>query len=112
MKAIRFFIDVDGTLTERVVRSGAIRGEPFRPEMVEKLRRLVAAGHDVTIWSGGRRNAQAAAKRLKALGVRVIAATGKPIVMVDDDEKRLADRLSRRYINVHDFLKKQYPGEG
>jgi len=80
------YIDVDGTLTETQSRWA----EPNYP-MIDKVKKLIADGHDIIIWSGGMRYAQ---RFCKKYGLTPTAALAKPRITVDNQA------FIRRRINV------------
>lgn len=77
---MRFFIDIDNTLT--IARE---MWSPIDVEVVDKVKALIEAGHEVVIWSTGGR---AYAKEFCAkYHLEPLAALGKPHFMVDDNPK-------------------------
>lgn len=74
-------VDIDGTLT-------TTPGRPWGPPIASRLdavRRLVAAGHRVVLWSGGGRSyAEQFAARHDLTGATLVCE-GKPSLWVDDN---------------------------
>lgn len=90
------FVDIDGTLTYQKARGG----EPHLVRIAQ-LRRMIDGGAPVVLWSGsGTDYARAFATEH---GLAVIAAIGKPHMMVDDNPTvRPTDRMP--VVSPEDFF--------
>ncbi len=72
------FIDIDGTLTEDSKAGGkAIHAR------VKAVRKRIAAGEDIVIWSGT--GTKYAVEFCKSHSIKPLAAIGKPEYCVDDN---------------------------
>ena len=103
-----FCIDIDGTLTEQQ-RRGWWRRRPhaLRDDVLAKVRALVAAGHEVVVWSSSTAYAQSFVDHA---GLEGVIALGKPGVIVDNQRHRWANRLRGRVITPEQFLARDYEG--
>ena len=93
------FIDIDGTLTDLPLKPWG----NLIPGRVEHIRRLVAQGYKVVIWSGG--GTRYAQEFVKKIGIDdIVTAIGKPEMIVDDDPgMRPKDRM--KIISPDEFFK-------
>ena len=99
---MRIFVDIDGTLTQKQCAKSAFRYPP-RDDVLNKVRRLILAGHEVILWSGNTEYAESVAK-LYDLDV---VAIGKPQLIVDNEQNRWSRRLAHRTITPEDFLDRE-----
>jgi len=105
---VRFFIDIDGTITEEQRAKSWYRSKP-RLDVIEKIQKLYNEGHEIILWSGNTNYAQKVAQDLEdKYGIKVVAAIGKPEVIVDNQQRRWGKRLHRRTILPCEFLEKEY----
>ncbi len=98
---MRFFIDIDGTLT--IARE---MWSPINPGMIDKVKALIEAGHEVIIWStGGTAYAREFCERYH---IKPFAALGKPHFIVDDNPK-----FHKTIVSPGEFLIRHFgaPGE-
>jgi phosphoserine phosphatase len=103
---VRFFVDVDGTLTDTQCSNSFFKKDCKRwNEMIEKVTKLNDEGHEIIIWSGSTAYAQ---KVARALPFDVVAAIGKPEVLIDNEKRRWGKRLTGRMITPEEFLEKEY----
>lgn len=79
--AQRIFCDIDGTLTDSPSKKW---GAPRR-ERIEALRRALASGDTVVVWSGGGTRYAVEFAQRYALRQAGALAIGKPTVIVDDN---------------------------
>lgn len=71
-------VDIDGTLTHDPMQRW---GTP-RTNMIKKIKKLIAGGHEIILWSaGGKQYAKDFSKRYK---INAIACIPKPDIMIDD----------------------------
>jgi len=77
-KALPIFVDIDGTLTD----FGQQGGNPIAGH-IEKLKKLIAQGVEVIIWSGG--GTDYAKKFAEDHAISGVTCIGKPSLMVDDN---------------------------
>lgn len=94
----RYFIDIDATLTQPPGAPGA----PVRKASIARVKKLIAAGEFVCIWSG---RGDAYAKRFCLdNGLRPNLMLCKPDIIVDDrpDIRRIPHTV---YVSPEDFEK-------
>ena len=96
------YVDIDGTLT---TSQNKRRGQPW-PEMLDRVRELIAAGHSVVLWSGSSRYARAFAKRHH---IDAVACLAKPNMLVDNQVRKWGNRLKNRTISPEQFLREVKP---
>lgn len=96
---MRIFVDVDGTLTQKQCAKSAFKVPP-RQDVLDKVRKLIAEGHEVILWTGN----TAYAKRVAALYGLDVVAIGKPQMIVDNQVGRWGKRLKNRVISPEKFL--------
>lgn len=72
------FVDIDGTLTDSPEKGG----KPLM-DRIEKLKRLIGEGQEVTIWTGG--GTAYAKKFAQDFGIVGAVCIAKPMVLVDDN---------------------------
>lgn len=99
-----FYVDVDGTLTEKQMARSAFKC-PARFDVVEKVKGLISAGHEVVIWTG---NTDYARKVCELYEIEAIAAVKKPDVIVDNEKRRWSRRLKSRVILPEEFVESEY----
>jgi len=105
---MRVFVDIDGTITERQ-RGRSWNKDPHRLDVITKVKELFDAGHEIILWSGSTRYAQRVAADLKEdYGIEVVAAIGKPHVIVDNQQGTWSRRLKRRVILPESFVETEY----
>ncbi|MEK6833198.1 MAG: hypothetical protein AABY32_04055 [Nanoarchaeota archaeon] len=97
---MRIFVDIDGTLTEKQTCSSAFKVPP-RADVVEKVKELIAAGHEVILWSG---NAKYAEKVAKLYNIKAFACLGKPQLIIDNQDRKLKRVLKRAVVTPEVFL--------
>ena len=84
------FIDIDGRLTDNPNKRG---GTPLRAR-IDAVKKLIAAGQDVVIWSyAGSKYAEEFAR---ANGIKAVAAIGKPKYLIDDNKNIVPMGMSVR----------------
>lgn len=96
---MRIFVDVDGTLTQKQCARSAFKVPP-RQDVLDKVRKLIAEGHEVILWTG---NTEYAERVAKHYGLDV-TAIGKPQLIVDNQVKRWGNRLKDRTVTPEAFL--------
>jgi len=82
------YIDIDGTLTD----SPDSRWGRVIPERIEAVKRLIANGERIVLWSAG--SDEYAKEFAKKYGLKVHAALGKPRYCVDDKKDIRLNGLS------------------
>lgn len=94
---MRIFIDIDGTLTT----DGNHAWGPVRPRALERVRELMAAGHEVFLWSArGEQYAFDFARKNRLLaGAQFL---GKPDIYVDD-HKEIRAASHMRHVDPDTF---------
>lgn len=96
-KSMRFFIDIDGTMTD----SPEEWHGNLRVDVLDKVLRLIQNGHEVVVWSA--RGADYAKEFVRLGNLDVVAAIGKPDVIVDDKPTiRPEHRL--QYLTPEEFV--------
>jgi len=84
------YVDIDGTLTDNHAHRA---GVPIK-ERIERVKKLLADGNDVIIWSAGGSNPRNyAIEFCREHGIEATAALAKPQIVVDDKPKILARGL-------------------
>ena len=104
--AMIVYVDVDGTLTHEQRGRSAFKGPP-RQDVLDKVKRLIAAGHQVVIWTG---KTEYAKRVCELYGIDAVAAVKKPDMIVDNQKRTWARRLRQRVITPEEFL--AIPEEG
>ena len=85
-----YYIDIDGTLTDH---PGHRDGAPLK-ERIGRVKKLLADGNDVIIWSaGGSSPRNYAIEFCREHGIEATATLAKPTICVDDKPKILARGL-------------------
>jgi hydroxymethylpyrimidine pyrophosphatase-like HAD family hydrolase len=102
---VRIFVDVDGTLTTQQ-RGNSIAKSPVRKDVVKKVKRLAAEGHEIIIWSGDTAYAKRVAELLQ---IPHVAAVGKPDLIIDNEDVKWGGRLRRRMMTPEAFLAAIFP---
>ena len=78
-----FFIDWDGTITEKQRRNAKVI-----PERLQRVKDMIAAGEDVIIWSGTESYARAMCEKYGLTGKYAPKhILGKPDYMVDNQSR-------------------------
>lgn len=94
------YVDVDGTLTSKQQGRSAFKAPP-RQDVIDKVKNLIAAGHEVVIWTGNTRYAH---KVCELYGIPAVAAVRKPDLIVDNQLRRTRLRLSNKVVTPEEFL--------
>lgn len=102
------YVDVDGTLTTEQ-RGRSLYRCPLRQDVVDKVKKLAAEGHEIVIWTGNTKYAKDVARRL---GIEAVACARKPDLMVDNQVSGLRRKLKRRVISPEDFLARDFGNTG
>ena len=98
---MRIYVDIDGTLTV----SQHPRWAAPRVDMIEKVKKLIADGHQVVIWSGTSKYAQACCDKYD---IKPDVATGKPNMIVDNQQPfRRARRMPS--LTPDEFMEREIP---
>jgi len=98
---VTYYIDIDGTLTHKQRRYWWRRTDGVWTEMVAKVKKLIADGHEVVLWSGGTEYAKRAAREM---GVDGVVCLAKPDVLIDNQRRKWGNRLQNRMITPEAFL--------
>lgn len=94
---MRIYIDIDGTLTT----DGSHAHGPVRHRAIDRTRELIAAEHEVFIWSG--RGSMYAMEFSHKNNLFLAAGyLGKPDIYIDD-HKEMRDPGHMRYIDPDTF---------
>ncbi len=92
------YIDIDGTLTDH---PGHRDGSPLK-ERIERVKKFLADGNDVIIWTAGGSNPRNyAIEFCREHGIEPTAALAKPSICVDDKPTIIARGLD---VKSPDFL--------
>ena len=102
---MRFFVDIDGTLTDKQRRRSWWK-DNRRQDVIDKVLKLADAGHEVILWTGNTGYAQAVSNELNH--PNIIAAVGKPNVIVDNQDNGFRRRLRRAVVTPEEFLRRKY----
>jgi hypothetical protein len=76
--ALPLYVDIDGTLTDLPTKGGNVIDD-----RITKVKRLIEAGQEVVIWSGG--GTSYAKKFAQDHGLNGVVCIGKPDTVVDDN---------------------------
>jgi hydroxymethylpyrimidine pyrophosphatase-like HAD family hydrolase len=105
MKKLRIFVDVDGTLTDTQAGKSFFRPQFLkRNDVIAKVKEFSDQGHEIFIWTGSTRYANKVKAELEKLGIKIVAAFGKPNIMVDNEQRKLQRRLKKRVITPEQFI--------
>ena len=97
MKTLTIFVDVDDTL----IRTSGTKRIP-RPDVIEKIRQLKQAGHELFLWSsGGAEYAQEVANQFDIADV-FTTFLPKPEIAIDD--VAIQDWTHLRQIHPNELL--------
>ena len=100
---MRIFVDIDGTLTTQQRRRSWWRAE-LRPAVIAAVKRHYDAGDEIILWTGTTSYAKAVAKELaEKHGIVCGGAVGKPDLIVDNQDRRLARRLAGAIVTPEAF---------
>lgn len=90
--------DIDGTLSEHQKKWD----DPV-PEMIEKVKKLIADGHIVIIWTSTTRYARAFCEKH---GLKPTLACAKPDMIVDNETEKWGNKLKGRTIHPDEFRRR------
>jgi len=80
-----------------------------REDVIAKIKMLYDQGHEIILWTGNTDYAKRVALDLeKKYGIKVVAAVGKPEVIVDNEQRRWSRRLRDRVILPKEFLQRNF----
>lgn len=102
---MRIYVDIDGTLTAEQ-RANSVFRSPLRQDVIDKVKKLAAEGHEIILWSGSTSYAKRVAEYL---GISTVACVGKPEMIVDNETHRWARRLHDRTVSPESFLAAEIP---
>jgi len=97
---MRIFVDVDGTLTTEQRARSIDKSDP-RQDVIDKVKKLQAEGHEIVLWTGSTEYAKRAAE---VLGIDADVCVGKPHLLVDNEAGTWARRLRKRMRTPEEFL--------
>lgn len=103
---MRIYVDIDGTLTNKQVGRSFFKSEiGLRDDVIAKVKKYHDEGHEIILWTGNTGYAEkVAAFLLVSYDIKVVAAIGKPHMIVDNEKKRFGKKLKKRVITPEEFV--------
>jgi hydroxymethylpyrimidine pyrophosphatase-like HAD family hydrolase len=103
---MRIYVDIDGTITNKQTGRSFFKNEiGLREDVIAKVKKYHDEGHEIILWTGNTKYAQqVAAVLLSNYNIKVIAAVGKPDMIIDNEKIRFRRKLKKRVILPEEFL--------